>query len=179
MHPVYPSTEKLSKRGISNRMISTLMFGLLEQSGNFSETLPSSIIADLKLMTKTEAMRNIHFPQSSELLAKAQFRLKFEEFFYIQLQLLRKNAVHKSKIKGFRFKQVGEYFNAFYNTVLPFELTGAQKRVLREIRKDLGSNAQMNRLLQGDVGSGKTIVALMSMLIAIDNGFQACLMAPT
>ncbi|TXE15929.1 ATP-dependent DNA helicase RecG [Psychroflexus gondwanensis] len=179
MHPVYPSTEKLSKRGISNRMISTLMFGLLEQSGNFSETLPSSIIADLKLMTKTEAMRNIHFPQSSELLAKAQFRLKFEEFFYIQLQLLRKNAVHKSKIKGFRFKQVGEYFNAFYNTVLPFELTGAQKRVLREIRKDLGSNAQMNRLLQGDVGSGKTIVALMTMLIAIDNGFQACLMAPT
>jgi ATP-dependent DNA helicase RecG len=179
MQPVYPSTEKLSKRGISNRMISTLMFGLLEQSGNFSETLPSSIIADLKLMTKTEAMRNIHFPQSSELLAKAQFRLKFEEFFYIQLQLLRKNAVHKSKIKGFRFKQVGEYFNAFYNTVLPFELTGAQKRVLREIRKDLGSNAQMNRLLQGDVGSGKTIVALMSMLIAIDNGFQACLMAPT
>jgi len=179
MQPVYPSTEKLSKRGISNRVISTLMFGLLEQSGNFSETLPSSIIADLKLVTKTEAMRNVHFPQSSELLAKAQFRLKFEEFFYIQLQLLRKNAVHKSKIKGFRFKQVGEYFNAFYNTVLPFELTGAQKRVLREIRKDLGSNAQMNRLLQGDVGSGKTIVALMSMLIAIDNGFQACLMAPT
>jgi len=179
MQPVYPSTEKLSKRGISNRVISTLMFGLLEQSGNFSETLPSSIIADLKLVTKTEAMRNVHFPQSSELLAKAQFRLKFEEFFYIQLQLLRKNAVHKSKIKGFRFKQLGEYFNSFYNTVLPFELTGAQKRVLREIRKDLGSNAQMNRLLQGDVGSGKTIVALMSMLIAIDNGFQACLMAPT
>jgi ATP-dependent DNA helicase RecG len=179
MYPVYPSTEKLSKRGVSNRMISTLMFGLLEQSGNFSETLPASIIADLKLISKTEAMRNVHFPQSSELLAKAQFRLKFEEFFYIQLQLLRKNAVHKSKIKGFRFKQVGEYFNAFYNTVLPFELTGAQKRVLKEIRKDLGSNAQMNRLLQGDVGSGKTIVALMSMLIAIDNGFQACLMAPT
>ena len=179
MYPVYPSTEKLSKRGISNRVISTLMLGLLEQSGNFSETLPSSVMSDLKLISKTEAMRNIHFPHSSELLAKAQFRLKFEEFFYIQLQLLRKNAVHKSKIKGFRFKQVGEYFNAFYNTVLPFELTGAQKRVLREIRKDLGSNAQMNRLLQGDVGSGKTIVALMSMLIAIDNGFQACLMAPT
>lgn len=179
LQPVYPSTEKLSKRGISNRVISTLVFGLLEQSKTFQETLPNNVMSDLKLLSKTEAMRNVHFPQSAELLSKAQFRLKFEEFFYIQLQLLRKNAVHKVKIKGFTFEQVGDYFNSFYKNVLPFELTNAQKRVLKEIRKDLGSNAQMNRLLQGDVGSGKTIVALMTMLMAIDNGFQACLMAPT
>lgn len=179
LQPVYPSTEKLSKRGISNRVISTLIFGLLEQSNTFQETLPSHLISKLNMLSKTEALQNIHFPNSAELLAKAQFRLKFEEFFYIQLQLLRKNAIHKTKIKGFTFGQVGDYFNNFYKNGLPFELTNAQKRVLKEIRKDLGSNAQMNRLLQGDVGSGKTIVALMTMLMAIDNGFQACLMAPT
>ncbi|WP_127844196.1 ATP-dependent DNA helicase RecG [Psychroflexus aestuariivivens] len=180
MQPVYPSTEKLNKRGISNKMMSSLVFELLKSYGKqIHETLSDNIISDLKLMPKAESVFNIHFPTSSENLAKAQFRLKFEEFFYIQLQLLRKNAVHKSKIKGFRFEQVGDYFNDFYKNVLPFELTNAQKKVLKEIRKDLGSNAQMNRLLQGDVGSGKTIVALMSMLMALDNGFQACLMAPT
>ena len=121
----------------------------------------------------------MHFPKSQELLAKAQYRLKFEELFYIQLQLILKNLIHKSKIKGFPFTQVGNYFNSFFKDHLPFELTHAQKRVLKEIRQDLGSNAQMNRLLQGDVGSGKTIVAFMSMLMALDNGFQACLMAPT
>ena len=121
----------------------------------------------------------MHFPKNQDLLSKAEFRLKFEELFYIQLQLILKNLIHKSKIKGFPFESVGDYFNTFYKTHLPFELTDAQKRVIKEIRHDLGSNAQMNRLLQGDVGSGKTIVAFMSMLIALDNGFQACLMAPT
>ena len=131
------------------------------------------------MISKSEALFNVHFPKSQELLAKAQFRLKFEELFYIQLQLILKNLINKSRIKGFPFPAVGHYFNTFYKEHLPFELTGAQKRVLKEIRQDLGSNAQMNRLLQGDVGSGKTIVALMSMFMALDNGFQACLMAPT
>src|SRR5690606_17997467 len=122
---------------------------------------------------------NVHFPKSQELLAKAQFRLKFEEFFYLQLQLLMKNMLQKQKIKGYIFEQVGEHFTEFYENHLPFELTNAQKRVVKEIRHDMGTGAQMNRLLQGDVGSGKTIVALMTALLALDNGFQACLMAPT
>ncbi|MEL6917766.1 MAG: ATP-dependent DNA helicase RecG, partial [Bacteroidota bacterium] len=134
---------------------------------------------ELKLISKSEALFNVHFPKSQELLAKAQFRLKFEELFYIQLQLITKKLLRKQKIKGFNFDQVGKLFNTFYNHHLPFALTNAQKKVIKEIRADLGSNAQMNRLLQGDVGSGKTIVALMSMLLAIDNNFQACLMAPT
>jgi len=180
MQPIYPSTEKLSKSGITNKVIIGLLQQLFtELKGNFSETLSKSILDSLKLVSKSTALLNIHFPQSSDLLARAQYRLKFEELFYIQLQLLRKNLQHKSKIKGYPFEEIGENFNTFYNHHLPFELTNAQKRVIKEIRNDLGSNAQMNRLLQGDVGSGKTIVALMSMLIAIDNGFQACLMAPT
>src|SRR5690606_30066686 len=122
---------------------------------------------------------NIHFPKSQSHLSRAQFRLKFEELFYIQLQLIRKNKFHKAKIKGYAFKKVGSFFHTFYNKHLPFSLTGAQKRVIKEIRNDLGSNAQMNRLLQGDVGSGKTIVAFLSMLIALDNDFQACIVAPT
>ena len=121
----------------------------------------------------------MHFPKSPELLSRAQFRLKFEELFYIQLQLILKNLIHKSKIKGFAFEKVGDYFNTFFKDHLPFDLTNAQKRALKEIRADLGSNAQMNRLLQGDVGSGKTIVGFMSMLMGLDNGFQCCLMAPT
>ncbi len=180
MQPVYPSTEKLSNRGVSNRVIFKILQNLfLETKGDFQETLPDRVLKELKLISKKEALFNIHFPKSQELLAKAQFRLKFEELFYIQLQLIMKNLIHKQKIKGFAFPVIGDYFNQFYNTHLPFELTGAQKRVIKEIRRDLGSNAQMNRLLQGDVGSGKTIVALMSMLIALDNGYQACLMAPT
>ncbi|PSG88544.1 ATP-dependent DNA helicase RecG [Aurantibacter aestuarii] len=180
MQAIYPSTEKLSNRGISNRVITKIMQQLfLETKGKFSETLPENLRSDLKLITKSEALFNIHFPKNSELLSKAQFRLKFEELFYIQLQLILKNLIHKSKIKGFPFTEIGTYFNTFFTQHLPFELTGAQKRVLKEIRNDLGSNAQMNRLLQGDVGSGKTIVALMTMLMALDNGFQACLMAPT
>lgn len=180
MQPVYPSTEKLTNSGISNRTINKLMQQLfLESKNKFAETLSKNIIEELKLIPKNEALFNIHFPKSQELLAKAQYRLKFEEFFYIQLQLIRKNLIHKYKIKGYPFEKVGTLFNDFYKSHLPFELTDAQKRVIKEIRNDLGSNAQMNRLLQGDVGSGKTIVALMSILIALDNGFQACLMAPT
>ena len=147
--------------------------------GSFSETLPTYLIDELKLISKNEAMFNIHFPKSQDLLAKATFRLKFEELFFIQLQLITKNLIRKHKIKGFPFTIVGNNFNEFFKNHLPFELTNAQKRVVKEIRNDLGSNAQMNRLLQGDVGSGKTIVAFMSMLLALDNGFQACLMAPT
>ena len=180
MQPIYPSTEKLSARGITNRVVSKLIQQLfMETKGNFTETLSESLIHELKLLPKSDSLLNIHFPKSQELLAKAQFRLKFEELFYIQMQLIAKNILHKQKIKGFNFDQVGELFNKFYSEHLPFELTGAQKRVIKEIRHDLGSNAQMNRLLQGDVGSGKTIVAVMAMLLAIDNGYQACLMAPT
>ncbi|MFL0354381.1 ATP-dependent DNA helicase RecG [Xanthomarina sp. GH4-25] len=180
MQPIYPSTEKLSNKGISNRVVNKIMQQLfLETKGRFVESLPESILSELKLTSKSEAVFNIHFPKNQEQLARAQFRLKFEELFYIQLQLILKNLIHKSKIKGLPFTQVGTHFNTFYKNHLPFQLTSAQKRVLKEIRQDLGSNAQMNRLLQGDVGSGKTIVAFMSMLIALDNGFQACLMAPT
>jgi len=180
MQPVYPSTEKLNNKGITNKVINKMMMQLFSETHQlFSETLSDSIIEELKLIPKKEALLNIHFPKSQELLAKAQFRLKFEELFFIQLQLITKNLIRKHKIKGFPFEIIGENFNNFYNNHLPFELTNAQKRVLKEIRNDLGSHAQMNRLLQGDVGSGKTIVALMCMLIAKDNDFQSCLMAPT
>jgi ATP-dependent DNA helicase RecG len=180
MQPVYPSTETLTNRGISNRVINKMMQQVfLETQGNFAETLPQYLIEELKLIPKNAALFNIHFPKSQELLSKAQFRLKFEELFFIQLQLITKNLVRKHKIKGHPFTIVGENFNNFYQNHLPFELTNAQKKVLKEIRNDMGTHAQMNRLLQGDVGSGKTIVALMAMLIALDNGFQSCLMAPT
>ena len=180
MQAIYPSTETLANRGVSNRVIIKMMQQLfLETQNLFSETLPDYLINELKLISKKAALFNIHFPKSSEALAKAQFRLKFEELFFIQLQLITKNLIQKHKIKGHPFTSVGQHFNDFYQNHLPFELTNAQKRVIKEIRTDMGSNAQMNRLLQGDVGSGKTIVAFMSMLLAIDNGFQACLMAPT
>ncbi|MGO4818864.1 ATP-dependent DNA helicase RecG [Flavobacterium sp. W22_SRS_FP1] len=180
MQPVYPSTETLTNRGVSNRMINKVMQQLfLETHTLFTETLPDYLISKLKLISKKDALINIHFPKSAEALAKAKFRLVFEELFFIQLQLITKNLVQKHKIKGHPFTKVGENFNDFYQNHLPFQLTGAQKRVIKEIRTDMGTNAQMNRLLQGDVGSGKTIVAFMSMLLALDNGFQACLMAPT
>lgn len=180
MQPIYPSTEKLANKGISNRVISKMMQQLfVETKIRFYDTLSKEILDELKLLSKSEAVFNIHFPKNQELLSKAQYRLKFEELFYIQLQLITKKLIRKQKIKGFPFTEVGEYFNGFYKNHLPFELTNAQKRVIKEIRNDIGSSAQMNRLLQGDVGSGKTIVGLMSMLLAIDNGFQACLMAPT
>ncbi|TRX35793.1 ATP-dependent DNA helicase RecG [Flavobacterium sp. ZT3R18] len=180
MQPVYPSTETLTNRGITNRVVNKMMQQLfLETQALYSETLPAYLTTELKLIPKNAALFNIHFPKNAEILAKAQFRLKFEELFFIQLQLITKNLIQKHKIKGHPFTTVGDFFNDFYKNHLPFELTNAQKRVIKEIRTDMGSNAQMNRLLQGDVGSGKTIVAFMSMLLALDNGFQACLMAPT
>ena len=180
MQPVYPSTETLTNRGITNRVVNKMMQQLfLETQAKFQETLPDYLVNELKLIPKNAALFNIHFPKSAELLAKAQFRLKFEELFFIQLQLITKNLIRKHKIKGHPFTIVGNHFNDFYQNHLPFELTNAQKKVLKEIRNDMGTTAQMNRLLQGDVGSGKTIVALMAMLIALDNGFQSCLMAPT
>jgi ATP-dependent DNA helicase RecG len=180
MQPVYPSTETLVNRGISNRVINKMMQQLFQETqAKFSETMPDYLTAELKLIPKNAALFNIHFPKSAEVLAKAKFRLIFEELFFIQLQLITKNLIRKHKIKGHPFTKVGDYFNTFFQNHLPFELTNAQKRVIKEIRVDMGSNAQMNRLLQGDVGSGKTIVALMSMLIALDNDFQSCLMAPT
>ncbi len=180
MQPIYPSTEKLGNKSITNKVMGKMVQQLfLETKAGFPETLSPNLIEELKLMSKADALLNIHFPKNQELLAKAQFRLKFEELFFIQLQLLSKKASRKQKIKGLPFTEVGEWFTGFFNDHLPFELTNAQKRVIKEIRKDMGSSAQMNRLLQGDVGSGKTIVALMCMLLAMDNGFQACLMAPT
>lgn len=180
MQAIYPSTEKLSNKGISNRVMTKIMQNLfLETKGKFVETLSKNLLKENQLISKSEALFNIHFPQNQEALSKAKFRLKFEELFYIQLQLILKNLINKKKIKGLPFEKVGEHFNNFYKYHLPFELTNAQKRVLKEIRSDLGSHAQMNRLLQGDVGSGKTIVALMSVLMALDNDYQACLMAPT
>lgn len=180
MQPVYPSTEKLGNKGITNRAITKLMQQLfMETKGRFAETLSPGLLNELKLLPRPEALFNIHFPKNQALLARAQFRLKFEELFYIQLQLITKKLLRKQRIKGFSFDQVGELFNTFYTDHLPFQLTSAQKKVLKEIRQDLGTHAQMNRLLQGDVGSGKTMVALMTMLLALDNGFQACLMAPT
>lgn len=180
LQAIYPSTEKLSKARISNKWISGLMELLFKLYGkHITESLSNSIIEDLQLISKKAALWYIHFPKNQEILARAQQRLKFEELFYIQLQLARKKVLRQAKIKGYPFENLAEYFHGFYENHLPFSLTNAQKRVIREIRKDLGSNAQMNRLLQGDVGSGKTIVAFLTMLIALDNGFQACLMAPT
>lgn len=180
MQAIYPSTEKLSNKGITNRTVSKIMQQLfLETKGRYAETLSDTIRGELKLLSKSDALFNVHFPKSPELLSRAQFRLKFEELFYIQLQLILKNLIHKTKVKGYVFDKVGDYFNTFFKDHLPFDLTNAQKRVIKEIRADLGSNAQMNRLLQGDVGSGKTIVAFMSMLMGLDNDFQCCLMAPT
>jgi len=180
LQPVYPSTEKLIKKGFNTRLWTQIMTALFDEIGlNFKESLPENMLQELKFLDKNQALFNIHFPQSLKLLQKAQTRLKFEELFYLQLQLLQKNIHRKKKIKGHIFEKIGNYFNQFYQDVLPFELTGAQKRVVKEIRKDVKSGAQMNRLLQGDVGSGKTIVALLSMLMAIDNGYQASLIAPT
>ncbi|WP_299053639.1 ATP-dependent DNA helicase RecG [uncultured Polaribacter sp.] len=180
MQPVYPSTEKLTNSGVSNKLMRTYVQNLLQQFfDHITESLSQEIIDNFNLMSKREALLNAHFPKSQESLAKAQSRLKFEELFFIQLQLLRKKLINKSKIKGFVFENVSNNFNTFYNDYLPFNLTNAQKRVLKEIRKDVASGAHMNRLLQGDVGSGKTIVALLAMLLALDNGFQATMMAPT
>jgi ATP-dependent DNA helicase RecG len=180
LQPVYSTTEKLSGRGLNSRGIEKLVRTLLPQVLEvIPETLSKSIRTELHFMTRKEALKEVHFPTNDQQLQKAILRLKFEELFLIQLQVLRTQLAHKSKFKGFVFERIGDNFNEFYQNHLPFQLTSAQKRVLKEIRRDLGSSAQMNRLLQGDVGSGKTVVALMCALMAIDNGFQTALMAPT
>ena len=180
LQPYYNTTEKMKRSGLNSHALEKLMknaFSLLQSP--LEETLSPKILSEHHLMPLEEALRNIHFPQNPELLRKAQYRLKFEELFYIQLNILRYSKERQKKYRGFCFERVGDVFNTFYTQNLPFQLTGAQKRVIKEIRKDMGSGRQMNRLLQGDVGSGKTLVALMSMLIALDNGYQTCLMAPT
>lgn len=179
-YPIYPSTEKLINKGISQKVIQKMVVQLLQtQSQAFSETLPKALLNQYKLISKNQALRQIHFPDDQHQLTRAQMRLKFEEFFYMQMQLVLKNVQRKQKIKGHLFEKVGSNFNNFFTEHLAFELTEAQKRVIKEIRLDMGTGRQMNRLLQGDVGSGKTIVALLLMLIAIDNNYQACLVAPT
>jgi ATP-dependent DNA helicase RecG len=176
----YSTTEKLKNQFITSKAISKLIGNLLQQLKiRLAETLPSYLVARYKLMDLHESLHKIHFPANPDELEKARYRLKFEELFYIQLNLLRYKTNRNLKLKGFVFSSVGNNFNNFYFNNLPFTLTNAQKHVMKEIRKDLGSGKQMNRLLQGDVGSGKTLVALMSMLIATDNGYQACIMAPT
>lgn len=180
LQPYYSSSEKLKSRGLDSKGIERVMKNLvISARGNIPETLPAALIQSLKLVSRETALLHIHFPENNDNLQAAMRRLKFEEFFFIQLRLLQTKFIRMNKANGFVFKVVGEYFNRFFREVLPFELTGAQKKVIREIRADMGSGSQMNRLLQGDVGSGKTMVALMCMLIAIDNGFQACIMAPT
>jgi ATP-dependent DNA helicase RecG len=175
----YNSTEKLKSNFFTSRAVHKLIGQILSQSPVLEETLPDYLINTLMLISLDKAIRNVHYPESQDMLKRAVYRLKFEELFYIQLSILLQKTRRQAAFKGFVFSRVGDNFNNFYKTRLAFELTGAQKKVIREIRKDLGSGKQMNRLLQGDVGSGKTLVALMAMLIALDNGYQACLMAPT
>lgn len=180
LQPYYNTTEKMKRGFLNSHALQKIMETVfLQIQSPLEETLSQKIISDHHLMSLTDALRNIHFPKNPELLRKAQTRLKFEELFYVQLNILRYSKERQQKFRGYVFEHVGQYFNDFYSKNLPFQLTGAQKRVMKEIRNDLGCGKQMNRLLQGDVGSGKTLVALMSMLIAIDNGYQACLMAPT
>ena len=180
LQPVYSTTEKLKNNHITSKTIMGFVQTLIPMAiGKITETLPPFIIEQNKLMTLPEALRNIHFPANTTLLHKAQHRLKFEEHFYIQLSILSRQKVRQTKVNGHVFSHVGEMFNRFYHERLPFPLTEAQKRVIKEIRRDMLSGKQMNRLLQGDVGSGKTVVALMCMLLAVDNGYQACIMAPT
>jgi len=176
----YSTTEKLKNQFITSKTISKLIGTLLKQiKFRIQETLPDYIVSGYHLMDLHDALHKIHFPSNPAEIEKSRYRIKFEELFYIQLNLLRFKSNRTRKYRGFVFSSVGNFFNSFYYNNLPFSLTEAQKKVMKEIRRDLGSGKQMNRLLQGDVGSGKTLVALMSMLIAIDNGYQACLMAPT
>ena len=180
MLPYYNTTEKMKKAGMNSRSVERLTKTLLEiLKDTLPETLPDFITQKLHLMSRDEALRKIHYPQNAKELEYARTRLKFEELFYVQLNILRYASDQRRKYRGYVFGKVGDIFNNFYKENLPFPLTEAQKRVIREIRKDMGSGRQMNRLLQGDVGSGKTLVALMTMLIALDNGYQACIMAPT
>ena len=179
--PVYPSTDKLNTRGLDSKAMRKVMKNLFDKitKEDLPENLPDYILQKFRFPSHYQALVHIHFPRNQNELDQATRRLKFEELFFLQLRLLQIRRRRKDSVRGFQFSSIGEHFNNFYNNKLPFELTGAQKRVLKEIRKDLGQGVQMNRLLQGDVGSGKTMVALMAMLMALDNGFQACLMAPT
>ena len=180
LQPVYPSTEKLTQKGLHSKGINKLQDSLWQQiKGQIGDTVDTAFRERHHLIPLEEALLNIHFPRDLEKLEKARFRLKFEELFFIQLGLVQQKNLRQQKLGSYTFEKIGPAFNEFYEKGLPFELTGAQKRVLKEIRRDVGSGHQMNRLLQGDVGSGKTIVALMAMLMALDNGYQACLMAPT
>lgn len=181
LQPYYNTTEKMKRMLINSHAVEKLMRNLFHaiQREPFEETLSPWMVESFHLMPLAEALYNIHFPQNPELLRKAQYRLKFEELFYVQLNILRYTKERRNKFRGLPFGHVGEIFNTFYSQNLPFQLTGAQKRVIKEMRRDMGSGRQMNRLLQGDVGSGKTLVALMTMLIALDNGYQTCMMAPT
>lgn len=181
LRPYYNTTERMKRMNISSGAIEKLVANLFAVIGDdaVEETLSGGIISANGLMPLMEALRNVHFPRNPEVLRRAQYRLKFEELFYIQLNILRFSRERRNRFGGIVFGRVGDNFNTFYSEYLPFSLTGAQKRVVREMRRDMGSGRQMNRLLQGDVGSGKTLVALMAMLIATDNGYQACMMAPT
>ena len=180
MQPYYLTTELMKRHGMTSRTIEKIVRTVLNRmTQTMPETLPTFITAKLKLVSRDTAMRDIHYPQTAARMSAARFRLKFEELFYVQLNILRYASDHRRKYRGYVFTRVGSLFNDFYAHNLPFTLTDAQKRVMHEIRRDLVSGRQMNRLLQGDVGSGKTLVALMTMLLAIDNGYQACLMAPT
>lgn len=180
LQPYYNTTEKMKRSYLNSRFIQNAVAALLQlYQEPLRETLPSWLIREEKMMSKDEAVRSMHFPPNPDQLRKAEYRIKYEELFYIQLQIVRYSFNRQRTVKGFLFPVIGEVFNRFYANNLPFPLTEAQKRVLREIRVDVISGKQMNRLLQGDVGSGKTLVALMSMLMAVDNGFQGCIMAPT
>ena len=180
MQPYYNTTEKMKKMGLTSHAIEKLTRNLLEKlKEEIAETLPDFITKRLQLCSRDQALRIIHYPRNHQELERARVRLKFEELFFVQLNIVRYASDHRRKYRGYVFNRIGDCFNGFYHNHLPFALTEAQKRVLREIRKDVCSGRQMNRLLQGDVGSGKTLVALMAMLIALDNGFQACIMAPT
>ncbi|MGL5892710.1 MAG: ATP-dependent DNA helicase RecG, partial [Bacteroidia bacterium] len=180
LQPMYSSTEKTKMKGLDSKGILKLLKVLVPQiTGKIPEILPASVLEKYKLPGREDALREIHFPTDLRKLERAEKRIKFEEFLFIQLKILRVKNLRKENFRGFDFSRVGELFNTFFEEHLPFPLTGAQKRVIREIRGDMGSGKQMNRLLQGDVGSGKTVVSLMCMLLAADNGFQACLMAPT
>ncbi len=180
LQPFYNTTEKMKSGFLNSKTIQKIIFPLVQQlKTGIPDTLPAYLLKKFALMNLTESLINVHFPKNAHSLNKARQRLKFEELFYIQLSILQQTKWREQNFKGFIFSQIGNFFNDFYKNNLPFELTGAQKRVIREIRVDVGSGRQMNRLLQGDVGSGKTLVALMAMLIAVDNGFQAALMAPT
>ncbi len=180
LQPYYSTTDKMKKSGLNSRSLERFTSTLLQKlDSELSETLPEALIRQLCLMSRDRSLRQMHYPESADSLRRATYRQKFEELFFIQLNILRYARLRQQQVRGHVFATVGQHFNTFFTDYLPFELTGAQKRVIREMRRDMGSGRQMNRLLQGDVGSGKTLVALMTMLIALDNGFQACLMAPT